>query len=206
MLQARALSDDSLRAVIDTVLSRPDYHWTDAGPRTNWLVQAFRDLVGWLDGLRSSNPTLFTVIIWGLIALLVAILVHGGFVMYRTVRGAAAAPDRGLDRAPGVVRDEAWYRAEAGRLARAGRFAEAMQASFAALIRRLDAGEVVRYHPAKTPREYVREARLSEPDRGRFQWLVQRLYACAYAGDPCGPAEYQDWLRASGEASGATPD
>jgi hypothetical protein len=152
-------------------------------------------MVDWLGRFRESNPTAADLIFWALVALLVVIFVHGGWIMYRTVRGATAAEGRGSGVSPVAIRDEGWFQRLADTLASQGHFAEAMQAAFVALMLRLDATGVVRYHPAKTPREYAKEARLADDAIASLKESVGDLYAHAYAGRPCSPEQYQTWLR-----------
>jgi hypothetical protein len=181
--------------VLDTVLSAPAYQWTETEPRLDWLARWWRTLVDWLGRFRESNPTAADLIFWGLVAVLVVIFVHGGWIMYRTVRGATAAEGRAGGVSPVAIRDERWFQRLADTLASQGRFAEAMQAAFAALMLRLDAKGLLRYHPAKTPREYASEARLTEDSLASLKQSVGELYAHAYAGRPSSPEQYQTWLR-----------
>jgi hypothetical protein len=155
------LTDDSLRAVLDTVLSAPAYQWTATEPRLSWLSRWWHTLVDWLHQFRESNPTTADLIFWSLAVVLVVIFVHGGWIMYHTVRGATAAEGRRGPVQSGVIHDERWFQDLADTLAGQGHFAEAMQAAFAGLMLRLDTKGILRYHPSKTPREYTREARLS---------------------------------------------
>ena len=187
------LSDDSLRAVLDTVLSAPAYQWTETEPRLSWLARWWNTLVDWLQRFREANPTIADLLFWVLVSILVAIFVHGGWIMYRTVQGAAAADERaGRVDALGI-RDERWFQRLAEQLAGQGRFAEAMQAAFAGLMLRMDAQGILSYHPSKTPKEYAREARLREDDRAGLHRTVGELYAHAYAGLPCSANQYQAW-------------
>ncbi len=204
-LQTPALSDDSLRAVVDTVLNRQEYGWEHVGTKSNFLSRLFQDLMGWLFQLRDSNPALYQIIIWSLVAILLLILLHGGVVMYRTVKGASTSGGGGVEAARPVVRDARWYRQQAERLASAGRYAEAMQFSFTSLVLRLDARDVLRYHPSKTPQEYAREARLDQAEKSRLLTSVRGLYACVYAGAPCDAMTYQQWMGALQEEWHAAP-
>jgi hypothetical protein len=192
--QSLALPDDSLRAVLDTVLSASAYQWTETEPRLSWLARWWHTLVDWLGRFSANNPTAAEILFWSLAALLVVIFVHGGWIMYRTVRGATAAEGRAGDSGSIAIRDERWFQRLAEHLAAEGRFAEAMQAAFTALVLRLDAKGILRYHPSKTPREYAREARLAEESRTGLQEAVGQLYAHAYAGRPSGPEQYQAWV------------
>lgn len=194
IFQSPAPSDDSLRAVVDTVLSRPEFQWEQAEAQTNWLLLLYRSLVSWLHGLRMESPGLFSLLVWSLIAVLLLILLHAGWVMYRTVRGAAASRSGGIEPSRIQVRDARWYQQQADRLAASGHFAEAMQAAFMSLVLRLDARELLRYHPSKTPQEYAREVKLREDEKSRLRESVRTLYACAYAGAPCTAMTYREWL------------
>jgi hypothetical protein len=82
------------------------------------------------------------------------------------------------------MRDSVWYRREAERLASEGRLLEAMQADFTALILEFDRRHLLRFHPSKTPREYVREARLSESSRSALSELVWSLYRHLFGREP----------------------
>jgi len=188
------VADDSLRAVIDTVLNRPEYGWDQPARHTNWLLQLFQNFAAWLDSLRTQSPGLFSLFVWGLLAVLLLILVHGGWVMYRTVRGASASGSREAAPSRVAVRDARWYQQQADRLAALGHYADAMQAAFISLVLRLDARELLRYHPSKTPREYAREANLQAAEKSRLGDSVRALYACVYAGAPCTAITYREWL------------
>ena len=185
------MSPDSLRVVLDSVFADPAYRWVERpepmAQFQGWLTR----LEQWLATLRDHNPLGFKIFLAALIIVLVAILVHAGWVLIRTVRPRAR--DMGPVAAPVLRRDRDWYRREAERLAGAGRFAEAMQADFLALILSLDAAQLVRFHPSKTPLEYAREARLDPGLRAELHDLVGSLYQYLFARRTCGPAEYVDW-------------
>jgi hypothetical protein len=193
MLWSQGASDSArLRAVLDSVFARPDYNWQQPPDPFGPLRRAWAWLGQWLQTLRSEAPSLYWIFMGVLMLLLLAILAHAAWVMYRTMRGGAAVETE--QRARGVVvRDAAWYAGEAERLAAAGRFAEAMQADFLRLILDLDERRLVRFHPSRTPNEYAREPALSERARGELAALVRRLYAYAYARIPCGLNELDEW-------------
>jgi hypothetical protein len=68
-----------------------------------------------------------------------------------------------------------------------------MQADFLALVLALEAADLLRFHPAKTPAEYSRESRLAPSARVEFRELVRTLYGYAFARWPCGPGDFASW-------------
>ena len=186
------MPQDSLRAVLDSVFAAPDYQWVEASPPwyaflLRWLELANR----WLLELRESHPLGFMLFLAGLVIILVVILVHAAWILTHTMRGDPGRVRPG-DSA-GSRRDRAWYRQEADRLAAEGRFVEAIQADFLALVLALDGAGVVRFHPGKTPAEYVRESRLAPAARQELRDLVGTLYGYAFARRPCGAREFERW-------------
>lgn len=188
--QARA---DSLRATLDSVFAAPDYRWETRedpfGPiRRLWLA------VGeWVAQLQRDNPQAYRALIWLLVAVLVVILAHAAWVAVRTVRAGSRRTQRDVVGPVSVPRDASWYAAESARLAAAGDFVAAMQADFLRLVLELDARQVMRFHPSKTPSEYVRDATLSEDGRHALRTLVRTMYAYAFARVPLDRAEYDRW-------------
>jgi hypothetical protein len=184
---------DSLRATLDSVFADPAYRWVERPHPLAFLQRWWQALISWLDGLQSLHPDFFFMLMAGVILVLVAVVVHAGWIMVRTMRAARApgegtqAPDRG------TVRGAAWYRSQADRLALEGRYAEAVQADFLALVLELDGRKVLRYHPSKTPNEYSYEAGLAGEARGAFRELVRLLYGYAFARRPCGPSDFAAW-------------
>ena len=205
MTRPPAQSADSLRAVLDTVFASPEYDWVEAEHPFGWIQRAWFGLVDFLERLRASDPLVFRVGLALLILALVAILVHAAWVMLSTMRHAVSAGERAGERARTAERRDArWFEREADRLASAGRYVEALQLAFTALALRLEEQGAVRYHPARTPREYAREAQLEPGDRRRLQALVASLYRHAFGGEPLAADEYRRWrATAAGEWHGA---
>jgi len=194
---------DSLRAVLDSVFRSRAYVWSDEPRGALLLREWWLRLRDWLDALRSGHPTLFVALIVALILILAVILIHGIVVMLLTVRGAAAR-DGAAPRALAPRRGAAWYLREADALAERGRYAEAMQSAFVGLALELDERGVLRFHPSKTPGEYVREARLAPGERAALGSLVSVLYSVVFGGAPFGALEYQRWRAAGGAEWHAT--
>ena len=187
-----APGSERLRAVLDSVFSRPDYNWQQPPDPFGPIRRAFLWLNRWLQTLRSEAPPLYWLFMGVLVLILLSIFAHAAWVMYQTMRsGAVAEPEPGESAV--MARDAAWYAREAERLAAAGRFVEAIQADFLRLILDLDARRLVRFHPSRTPNEYAREPALSVNGRRELAGLVRRLYAYAYARIPCGMPELVEW-------------
>jgi hypothetical protein len=189
---AGGVEAERVRAVIDSVFAGPQYRWETPLDPFAPLRRAWIWLVTWFQGLRAESPATYWALIVLLALVLLAILGHAAWVTWRTVRSDAAAELRGIT-ARTEVRNAAWYAREAERLAAAGHFAEAIQADFLRLVLQLDARQLVRFHPSRTPNEYAREATLSPDARRELGELVRRLYAYVFARVPCGAEELRDW-------------
>jgi hypothetical protein len=183
----------ALRAVLDSVFSSPAYRWVEEPPVLRMLREWWHRLTGWLESLRVGNPAAFRLFVFALLILLVLVLAHGAWVVWRTVRGASTADEAEPLPAQREVRDPAWFFRAADRAAGEGRTAEALQLAFVGLALTLDGQGLLRYHTSKTPAECVREARLAGEDRERLRALVRALYAHVFGGRPFGPDEYRRW-------------
>jgi hypothetical protein len=182
---------DSLRTILDSVFARAEYQWVQRPEPLATLRHAWAAFKHWLGGLDDAHPLGFRVVIYLLLALVLALVLHAAWTFFTTVGSAETSV---ADTPPGFVpRGQGWYRAEADRLAATGRFVEAIQLDFLALVLALDARSVLRFHPSKTPGEYARESRLAPAAREEFRDLVRRLYQYAFARSPCGPDEFADW-------------
>jgi hypothetical protein len=178
---------DSLRAVLRAVFAGRAYQWR---PRRtwSWLVDLFQRIGDWLDALHILHPIIYYALLGVMTAVLLAIVAHFSYLVWRSLRPMLPAPGVAVSTAP--IRDAAWHLAEARRLSAAGRYAEALGHRFVALVLQLDERRAVRFDPAKTPAEYVREARLDDVGRSELALLVTRLYHHVFGGAPCGP---DDW-------------
>lgn len=182
---------DTLRAILDSVFAAPAYKWVQRPDPFAALKRARDAFWHWLTNLQDAHPLGFRVVLYAMVIAMLAVVAHAAWLFYHTVRSADRPP---AATGPGFIpRDQAWYRSEADRLATAGRFTEAVQADFLGLVLALDARNLLRFHPSKTPGEYVRESALAPGAREEFRELVRRLYRYAFARSPCGPAEFADW-------------
>lgn len=135
----------------------------------------FAELVGSLANLRTTNPVLFWIILAWLAVTAIAIVGH-------LVWTAVQASRLGRDDAPAAKKARAEkprtatdWDDEALRLAAAGKLREAAAALYQAFLLRLDAREVVRFDPSKTPGDYRREAR-RHPDAAKSLTAFLRLF------------------------------
>jgi hypothetical protein len=132
---------------------------------------------------------LYQLLLWGCAVLLVVLLVHIGYTIWRIHRGTVRRPEDGTASgarpvpgiAPGV---------RAAALAREGRYAEALAYRFGALLIDLEAARAVTLRRSKTPAEYADEAHLEAEGRDALRALVARLYAHLFGALPCDAGAY----------------
>jgi hypothetical protein len=187
----------ALRATLDSVFADPAYRWAETPAPLRLMHEWWSRLGDWLESLRLGNPTVFRFFVFALLMGLILILVHGAWVVWRTVRNAAPSGDMAGIPPAGERRDAAWYRREADLAATDGRMAEALQLAFVALALTLEEQGLLRYHASQTPAEVARAARLEAGDRERLRDLVQRLYAHVFGGRPCAADDYRRWRDSS---------
>lgn len=188
----QGVSADSVHRAVREVFARPEYQWVQSTHR-HWLRDLWRGLRDWLARLNADHPVAAKLLFWAALALLIGLLVHIGFTVWRIYRAtvappAAAAP--GLMTAPHTART---LEARADALARQGQYAEAMAYRFLSLLLELDQRKLVSFHPSKTPAEYAGDPRLGSAGQAGFTSLVTRLYRHVFGGEPAGEAEYREF-------------
>ena len=189
---ATQLPADSVRRVVHTVFTRPDYQWVERRQPLAWLGRAIARFFDWVDRFNDSHPVGSTLLAFAAGAVLVLILVHIGYTIWKVVhspRGGAARPGQ----AGGPISDAASHLALAEQHARAGRYTEALGHRFLAVILELDRATALRFHASKTPAEYLTEARLDSTGRQSFAALVGRLYRHLFGALPCGESDYREF-------------
>ncbi len=184
---------DSLRRVLEQVFEDPAYAWVERPHPLAFLRRWWMMATDWLSQVREAQPGLFELIIWVMVLLLLAIIGHAAWVVWRTVRGAAPLPDSGAIPVAAPRREARGLWIAAERAASLGQFREALGLAFDALVLEFDDRGLVRYHPAKTPAEYASEARLASLDAVRLRALVAALYRVDFAGEPCDSLTYIQW-------------
>ena len=188
---------DSLRAALRVVFTGREYRWTEPSSTWTWLMARWQLLLDWLESLRVAYPVRYYVVLGALTLVLVAIVAHLTWVVWRSLRPVDQAPAPAQAAPP--PRDAAWHLAEALRLGAAGRFVEALAHRFLAVVLDLDRRRVVQFHPSKTPAEYATEARLDETGRSELAELVASLYRHLFGGAPC---DAEQWQRFDARANG----
>jgi hypothetical protein len=192
---------DSVRAVLDSVLAQPAYAWHQRPNPLAFLRQWFAALSEWLDRLYQRHPVGFGVLLTVLTVVLIALLTHLGYLIWRALRARPLAPGTGLA-AAGPLRDEAHYLAEFRRLLAEGRYAEAMAERFTALVLALGRRAALRPDHSKTPAEYAAEARLDPDGRSALAALVDQLYRRLFGGEPCTAEDAHRFDAAAGALGG----
>jgi uncharacterized protein DUF4129 len=173
------------------VFARPEYAWGSGGSPFQWLLAQVGRFVAWLGQAESSHPAAFRLLLVLASAALLATLVHMGYVVWRITRPTARTPGSGGTVSGAVVEDARAHRERAEGLARTGRYAEALAHRFLALLLDLEQRDALRFHPSKTPAEYVTEARLDPAGRATLGELVGRLYGHVFGAAPCDERTYR---------------
>jgi hypothetical protein len=189
----QGLPADSLRAVLGQVFAQPEFRWSATPDPFRWVREAFARVLAWLSALYQAHPGAYFVVIFALLAVLVAVLVHLGYVVWQALSGPASVG--GAPRAVPPARDARWYQERARRLVAEGRYAEAIGHRYLALVLLLAQRRAVTFHPSKTPVEYAMEARLDPDARASLQQLTARLYAYLFGGEPCDDAAWASFDR-----------
>lgn len=187
-LAPQAPPADSVRAVFNEVFGDSKYDWELAESPLQFLWDLLSQLMFWFATLESEHPVAYWVVLALLGVMLIAILTHFGYLVWRALR-YRAAPQTAEAVRPARRRDAAWYMAEAKRLAAEGRRAESLGHRFRALLLELERHKALAFHPSKTPAEYAREAQLDGEARASFAGLVQELYAHLFGGAPVSEAD-----------------
>ena len=131
-LQAEA-SPERYRAVLDSVFATEPYQWSPPPALLQLLSEWWDRLITWLDGLRMDNPLLFRILFAAILLVWLGILAHAGWLVWRTIRGAAHSERAPVSGREGELRDADWYSRAADRAAEAGRLTEALQLAVVAL-------------------------------------------------------------------------
>ena len=86
------------------MFARPEYQWVERKRIVSWAARLWQHLQDWLDHVSASYPTGFNIVLALLVVILVALLVHIGYVMWRIVQPVARTGTRPSSNV-GVVRN-----------------------------------------------------------------------------------------------------
>ena len=189
----QAIPADSLRRAVAEVFARPTYRWTTGRSPFQWLWEQIGRFLDWLGRAEASHPAAFKVLLVVLIVVLLVVLTHMGYVVWRITRPTTQTAGRVAGATGLRLEDARAHRERSDELARAGRYAEALAHRFIAMLLELDRDEALKFHPSKTPAEYVSEARLDAAGRASLGELVARLYGHLFGGAPCDEQTYRDF-------------
>jgi len=196
---------ETIREALRQVFSAPHYQWDR--PRS------LLDVVGgWLNGLsealqrlHTGHPLAYYVLIGFLTAVLLAVLAHFAYVLWQVVKPQPGLATQRAD-SGSASRRAGWYLQQAHQLMLDGRHAEALGFRFRALLLTLDRHQIIRFHPSKTPAEYVSELRFGSDGQNAFVSLVTELYRHLFGAVPCTAADVHRFdAAAAGLEAHATP-
>ena len=179
--------------MVGHVFSRTEFQWVERHRVLSWLIQQWNNFREWLNRLAEQHPVGYNIGLGLLSIVLVALVVHIGYVIWRIVRPGARTGMQAAASRPGNIVNAAWHLARAEELARAGHYAEALAHRFLAAVLELDRIGALRFHASKTPAEYVGEARLDETGRASLAQMVAQLYRHLFGAVPCDEREYQSF-------------
>jgi hypothetical protein len=178
---------------VGQVFSRPEFQWVERHRVLSWLLQQWDKFRDWLNRFAEQHPTGYSIGLGLTVIVLVVLVVHIGYVVWRIVRPGVRTGAPTTTARPGMIVNAAWHVARAEELARAGHYAEALAHRFLAAVLELDRIGALRFHASKTPAEYVGEARLDESGRASLARLVAQLYRHLFGAVPCDDREYQSF-------------
>ena len=180
----QAASADAIRLAVKEVFSAREYDWRYRARTTLWskIWSLFLQLLDWLDRLHTTHPLGYWALIGLLTLMLAFIIAHFIYLLWRSLR--PSAPAHAPTATAPAPRDARWHLAQARRLAAAGQLTEALGHRYLAMVMELDRRGVVKFHPSKTPAEYLREARFDEAGQSDFTALVWALYRHLFGGVP----------------------
>ncbi|VTU00963.1 Uncharacterized protein OS=Roseiflexus castenholzii (strain DSM 13941 / HLO8) GN=Rcas_2512 PE=4 SV=1 [Gemmataceae bacterium] len=182
---------DAVRRTLGDVFERPEFQPREARGG-GALFKALRDFFEWLGGLRAGAPVLFWVLLLGCVGALVLLV---ALIVWQVGRalgsGTEARRAEAETRRRGLAAD---HRGEAGRLAAAGEYAEAVRHLFLSLIYRLDESGRVGLNKAYTNHEYLELLGDRLPSPGSLKIIVDTLDDCWYGQRACRAEQYQTCL------------
>jgi hypothetical protein len=121
------------------VFARPQYRWVTGKSLLQWLAEFMGRALDWLKRTQEGHPDAFKLMLVGMTVVLVAMLAHMAYVVWRITQPTARTPAGGA--VGGALLSFAGasaHRERAEALARAGRYVEALAHRFVAVVLDLD--------------------------------------------------------------------
>jgi hypothetical protein len=179
---------EAIRAKVEDIFARPEFSPDQSETLLQMLMQLLVRFFSWLGGLREAAPMLFWLLLIGCIVVLVVLLAHVSWTVWRVLspRGQLAHADQERRE-----RLSLGYRQEAGRLASLGDFTEAIRFLFLSLVYRFDETGRVSFQKAYTNREYLGLFDDNPDVRASLQVFVDTLDSQWYGQLPTEPLRYQ---------------
>lgn len=204
MIQAPQIPSDSIRQAVREVFAAPAYRWDRPRSIVDVVGDWFQKVRVMFDSLQQSHPLAYYIVLALLTGLLVAILAHFSYLVWRVIQARPEARAAAVLKRPST-RDAQWYMDESHRLMSEGNFSEALANRFRALLLNLDRRQVVRFHPSKTPAEYLPEVQFDEDQRGAFGGLIGEMYLHLFGGAPCSQMDVLRFDRIAATLEGHAP-
>jgi hypothetical protein len=184
---------ESVRAETHEILSDPRF----APRRTflQWLAEQLGHIGTWGFDVGSGwrRAVVWVILFWGLLTI-AAILGHIGWTLVVTMRGGGSG--RGFSLLGPRRRDAEKVTFEEilrqmQQLAARGAYRQALGMMMLALVRQLEAADLLRFHRSKTNGDYVREYPAARAGRQGFRRFVLAFDALVYGGRPCAQGSYR---------------
>jgi hypothetical protein len=206
-VQAPAPGAPEVAAALERAYARPEF-----APPAPGLLDPVRDALGRLweritelfgrwGGLLGDGSLVDRLVVG---ALLVVAAIVVGYLLHETVgrlRGRGPAARTGGDAGEGAgarARSAPGWEALAGRLAGEGRYREAALALYQAFLLRLEEDGALRYDPAGTPGDYLRQTR-THPAGRRLAAFLRGFEPVAFGGRTLAAEGYERLRSATAE-------
>jgi hypothetical protein len=172
------------------IFSRPEFE-PSRRPFSIWefLLRHLDEFFKMLAGLSSAAPVLYWVLVVGLSLILILLLTHIAYTIYRVV--TFSSPDSIDARRAARLHRSSEYAALARSRADAGDYTEAIRHLFLALVFRFDERGRVVLRPAVTNREYLHQLGDQANVQRELAFFVDTLDDHWYGQRPAHAAQYE---------------
>jgi hypothetical protein len=163
------------------------------------ILELILKILGNLFGVFTGNASIVTVVVWLLVAVLLAWTIWKLYpVIVRWLSGGAPAPSTQERVTWHTLADASDLFEQAGQAFGEGLYAESIRLALLALIARLQKAGLLRYDPARTNREYQRELRHQTELAACFGQLARIYERVWYGRLPAGRADAEQAISLCG--------